>query len=313
MFSFLHAARVDRNDDYLLQYLNIFKLYEATNPRDKVYGLLGILHARFGLDTSTFGVDYEKSIAEVYTDAAVRVLRRGQDLELLNHIWHDAGHGFNTEFPSWVPRWDFKVSDIIVPRDVSIIYRHNGLLGRNKRLKILNIEEKRLLVNGFKYGSVSWISDIMAVGVNEEQATQQDGPYLRLFLRFWNEARKTRSSCLDKIDNLFASTLTFTSGNFGEGENADEPLGKQLIADYLDYVHKIMCVVEDGTMGTAPEVVEEGDQVVGFYGASSPIALRSTEDGYIVLGPVYVRRYMDGAMFQGMQKDGMEPERFTLI
>lgn len=106
MFCLVRTAAIDRNYNYMFDSLDIFKGQQAANPREKMYGLIGIMNERFGLDMSTFEVDYGKSIAEVYTDTAIRILRKGQDLELLNHISHPKGHDIDSGYPSWVPRWD---------------------------------------------------------------------------------------------------------------------------------------------------------------------------------------------------------------
>jgi hypothetical protein len=71
----------------------------ATDPRDMIYGLLGICH-------HDIGVDYSKSTRDVYIDFAAKVLENGQ-----YQILDAAGSGVlaqkygSCDLPSWVPDW----------------------------------------------------------------------------------------------------------------------------------------------------------------------------------------------------------------
>lgn len=69
-------------------------------------------------------------------------------------------------------------------------------------------------------------------------------------------------------------------------------------------------MVEAATMSTAPKVVREGDQIIGLYVASSSIALRLS---YVVLGPVYIRRNIEGHVFQRLERNDIEPQQFTMV
>jgi hypothetical protein len=70
----------------------------ATDPRDKLYSLLGIRD--LGIQP-----DYSKSVEEVYTDA-IAVLMQGVSLDKVLSL---SGRGFyesRFSLPSWVPDWD---------------------------------------------------------------------------------------------------------------------------------------------------------------------------------------------------------------
>ena len=69
----------------------------STDPRDKIYSLLGIASDAEQLKIVP---DYSKSVEEVYTDAAAKILSLGK-LELLHYV-----HPQNPNMPSWVPDWE---------------------------------------------------------------------------------------------------------------------------------------------------------------------------------------------------------------
>ena len=68
----------------------------STDPRDKIYSLLGI-----ALDAEQLKIvpDYSKSVEEVYTDAAAKILSLGKS-EILHYV-----HPQTPNMPSWVPDW----------------------------------------------------------------------------------------------------------------------------------------------------------------------------------------------------------------
>lgn len=86
---------VYRND--LLSLLARFCGQLATDPRDKIYSLLGMEEPN---SDNSIRVDYTLEWTEVFRDAAIYVIRDRNDLEVLVY----AGSSV-TELPSWVPNW----------------------------------------------------------------------------------------------------------------------------------------------------------------------------------------------------------------
>ncbi|PPJ56241.1 hypothetical protein CBER1_06387 [Cercospora berteroae] len=76
-----------------------YRRLRATDPRDKVYGMLGLLPGNLDLSP-----DYTKPVSEVYTDLTVELIKATQDLEIMN----EACSG-SAELPAWVP-------DLRIPR-----------------------------------------------------------------------------------------------------------------------------------------------------------------------------------------------------
>ncbi|KAF2629366.1 hypothetical protein BU25DRAFT_409267 [Macroventuria anomochaeta] len=96
-----HVADLIRLDDTpsIDHIFNLARKSQATDPRDKVYGLLGLLPTRI---TSYLKPDYSKSVEEVYTDLAISLLRSCSRLdEVLSWCAFTEG----STLPSWVPDW----------------------------------------------------------------------------------------------------------------------------------------------------------------------------------------------------------------
>ena len=99
-----HQHSLDQKKRSLLDLLVTFyvnlrprAILRSTDPRDKIYGLLGIASDAEQLKIAP---DYSKSITEAYTEAATKILSLGK-LELLQYV-----HPQNPNMPSWVPDWE---------------------------------------------------------------------------------------------------------------------------------------------------------------------------------------------------------------
>jgi hypothetical protein len=84
--------------------VTLFSTREATDPRDKIYSLLGLV-SDWGGEPSLLP-DYTKTNSCVYEDAALRIMRTSpQPLSLLSHRLPDTHLPLDPTLPSWVPNW----------------------------------------------------------------------------------------------------------------------------------------------------------------------------------------------------------------
>ena len=87
----------------VLQQLHDTRLSRATDPRDKVYGLIGLLSPE---DKLSVIIDYTQSIDIVYKYVASSIMSREKSLKVLSAVatinTHDRPR---SSLPSWVPDW----------------------------------------------------------------------------------------------------------------------------------------------------------------------------------------------------------------
>lgn len=96
--------------------LNILKLLararylDASDARDKIFGLMGIAT---GIDTTDrcFAVDYRKSRQQLFIDFAKHIMQATSSYDILAYVDAGAEDTIGPEFkswslPSWVPNWD---------------------------------------------------------------------------------------------------------------------------------------------------------------------------------------------------------------
>ncbi|KAK4100775.1 hypothetical protein N658DRAFT_507455 [Parathielavia hyrcaniae] len=95
----------------LAQLLVQFRWSQASNPRDKVYSLLGLAPAGDrGLVGGDAGDLYTISTLECYTRVIIALLRQTRDLTLLVHCLTPACLTRRPDLPSWVPDWGYDAS-----------------------------------------------------------------------------------------------------------------------------------------------------------------------------------------------------------
>ena len=82
--------------------------FQATDPKDKVYGVLGLLSPRSPAQVDTLepllNVDYNKSVAEIYVDMTMHVLLTSQHMGILE--LHTPATANPHRLPSWVFNFD---------------------------------------------------------------------------------------------------------------------------------------------------------------------------------------------------------------
>ena len=105
--------------------LKLTRQFGCKDDRDRVFGLLG-LHTTDSINSSIIP-DYTKSTGEVYFDLARKIIEKTSSLSLLSSVQldHDNGYmrfyynprgkSFDKELPSWVPQWQFLLTQTLNP------------------------------------------------------------------------------------------------------------------------------------------------------------------------------------------------------
>lgn len=107
--SHIKKARELYSDDsessyfYFLHLLRISRTKLASDPKDRVYGILGILPSEIRAELR---VDYLLPVREVYVDA-VKILLRSGKLDVICESIHFPPQISNANLPSWVPDWSY--------------------------------------------------------------------------------------------------------------------------------------------------------------------------------------------------------------
>jgi hypothetical protein len=159
----------DRRVVFLSSCLSDVNQLQATEPKDKIYGLHA-LYTELGIPLPA--VSYEKSISRVYEEAAVAMITWSGTLKVLGDAC--CNHR-NTAFPSWVPDW----SD----GNIKIFTPSGNATGDSKITqsspKILNPRPGQLHVQGKVIGTViAWPKDMSVTAVFPTHAEECNLPIL---------------------------------------------------------------------------------------------------------------------------------------
>ncbi|KAJ8109359.1 hypothetical protein OPT61_g7514 [Boeremia exigua] len=146
---------------------------ESTDPRDKVYALLGLASpsmAPFRTDPAVITPDYSRSVQQVYLATAQALLTSFHNLSVLSHV-EDASIRRTPGLPSWVP--DYSVSlepyplryrgssrwmaSSTVPWQMSIPRMNSGLLDV-QGCRLGYIDQTSILSDESNDPSASWAS-----------------------------------------------------------------------------------------------------------------------------------------------------------
>ncbi len=76
----LELSTSDERQD-LVKALSSFQWFDATHPRDKVYGVINLVR-----DAGIIAPDYNASPRQCYKDAARRILLESGNLDILDHV-----------------------------------------------------------------------------------------------------------------------------------------------------------------------------------------------------------------------------------
>jgi hypothetical protein len=176
---YLNQAHKIRDNNWgLLDLLRLTRKYMSTDPRDKVFALLGIIT---NSDTMDIKADYRISEAELYLAVAIYSLEKLKNLELLGNGGISSTRQ-NSKLPSWVPDWSHNNGGRLV---ISAVARRRGMSVSGDTQPILSIstDKKVLTVRGAIIDTISLLDTTILIGdegANLDHATTAGGARISL-------------------------------------------------------------------------------------------------------------------------------------
>ena len=303
----LHTLRSQRSkasESELLDTLISCRHHDATDPRDKVYGVLGMVSPR---SSARLLPDYGKDLVDVYTDVVQYQLDTSAYEGMLDFLGADGlPEGGMTGLPSWLPDWRHrdryhlpfrKVSqnEASTPRpgrraSTSTVY---GASGTAEALAALNIpitdvariEGRCLKVNGYRVGYLHDVQPVLEPGRLDAMDTWRES--LREGLYFTGELE---AGAFNRLVTADLHNGSRSDGAVGEINPEDV-----LVASSGRRLARV--VQKDWSaegMALAPQGARAGDEVFVLFGGQVLYVLRAVGGAYRFLGECYVHGLMDG-------------------
>lgn len=157
----------DRRVVFLSSCLSDVNQLQATEPRDKIYGIHA-LYTDLGIPLPA--VNYGKSLSRVYEETAVAMITWSGTLKVLGDACHNHR---NTAFPSWVPDWSDGNMKIFTPSGDA-----TGGSKITKPSRTLNPRPGELHVQGKVIGTVTDWMNKFATAVFPTRLEQCELPIL---------------------------------------------------------------------------------------------------------------------------------------
>ena len=298
---------------------------KATDPRDKVYGLLGIA---FGQSESKVRPDYTKEWPTVYTDMTNSLLAHDRKLSILKLV--EVKAKMETQLPSWVP--DLRSYDhlnflyqpqlIIRPED---IYRGAG----NTFIVSKSVDDRKLLaLRGLYVGLITSMSEPpgnlmgnVAVGARVldggewfhfAQGCAKNGLYPPTGESLTDAFARLRIG--DSLGRLGSDrtqrpkpgeypspgNLSYSATGDGLLRGDRDDIGNLILSNTT---RRRLFITESGHMGLTHRSNRVGDKVYVLLGGDMPFVLRPKGSHFLFRGEAYVHGIMDGeALTNARQK-----------
>lgn len=276
--------------------LDISRSKGCSDPRDKIYGLLGITPANFAAGIE---VDYSRPAAEVYKEAFMTHLESTQRLELLKHC-DIANH--RPGGPTWVPDWSkTEFAAPLLSEQLSAgISRAWFAYPESDVLEVVGIRHATIISIG-EVASKSTKETLLAIkswihhlpeGDNYVTGESIDSAFILTLCMNRTRERYPYIHVMSTAEHIIMlhRILALTA------EAEDNPIYSE--RETANMIQKIrgrrFFVTDSGHIGTAPAGVEVGDSTCLVLGTYAPIVLRPTHNGsWQVVGECYVHGLAD--------------------
>jgi hypothetical protein len=324
----IYNINISRSWNQPLDILNLFSGREAKDPRDNIYGLLGLM------DPAIFPVDYTLSVREVYTDAALQLIGHMQDLRVLSYVDHGSQFSLSPdEFPSWVPRWDRVIRKPICPR-----VSENSLMFAGHQeaptADLTRAHQGSIRLRGLMCGHATLVTPVVAEISDEQVArfhAQDRNKSIMVIATTFTGGKISWSRWVDKIDtdrekrflrNFKAAVPHMLKGVDFAFMDAAPRLDGQAgdAAEYIvlvgPYIRNRRFRTNKDWIGLGPACMQEGDIIVVFTGSPMPMILRPANNGkdqYYLMGESYIYDIAMGQAYDIMEKEGVRESMFELI
>lgn len=279
---------------------------ECSDPRDRIYALLNIVHQK----DSVVGLrsDYTQRTSRIYQDVLLRAMSLKGELELMSHC------EWNTDTvrkPSWVPDFShcrtshrIEFPHCCYGSKAKAEYAGNGLLE----------------VTGISVAEISGIKKIELVSIEYsytaklERAIRRVIGTVNLGASYLDRSDMLEAVCRTLCMDICVDSCTPARPGYLQLEKASQYLRRLSLSStgnaqpYEECLTRVehylkgrnFFTTKQGYIGLIPEAGKRGDQVCVILGCQSPMLLRRMGSGnMVVIGECYIHGLMNGEALLG--------------
>jgi hypothetical protein len=318
----------------------------CTDPKDKVFGILGVLQQ----DEVGFKVDYNLSVKDVYINVVDSLLHTSNRLDVICEAFHFPVHTntSSASLPTWAPDWSHNPATTALGCEFGFSaagntqaeYRFIDRPRRNK-LEISAVFLGTIKEHGIAVGTLCKLADYLMAFVHWRALLL--GSELMAGLtdegrRFHVEKAFCKTLCLNQVPegfersrelrtacyHVFASSIRERLPHMPLDQELDQYVDANWDVD-LDrraflkanfgkrMMGRCFCITGEGHMGMGSGFMENGDVVVVPLGCRTPVILRECGNGeYRFVGDIYINKYMEGRAIKCLDDRSKELRKYVL-
>jgi hypothetical protein len=324
--SWMDASRrllITKREVIIHHLFNRSRQIQATDPRDYIYGILGLLKESEA-NHPDLQPDYHLTVSQTFIMTARYLLSK----EGLAYLFEISGLPKSIDsLPSWVPDWTKSkvMSDI---DGVKCNFSAGGNMKAAWRLSAGQAPDK-LIVNGtildtikeihtlFGYGALPWNEAIVKFFFSTSELVKRSAmaaigldvaeSHIRT-LTFGQSSAVLSSSEFSSISAIIEPLYhddRILNASTEERDQISNCIARiEVQSGFLNF-----CLTERGSIGRIPHDARIGDKVCFFPGIATPFIIRSHQQRaheYVLIGKCYIDGKMCGEVFQGMDVDVQE-------
>ena len=325
----------------LVDVLSRFRSTLATDPRDKVFGLLGLTSNDLGISA-----DYSKDIRAILTDVTTRLINHDENLDIICQCqWPSFGSPERRpDLPSWVP-------DFTSPRQSDFLFAQRGIFGAGRARCSVPIQvdfSGNLLLTGYFISTIGSDKDKFQVLKPGYHGIWSGPAMYESIMDWWAKVAFTDIKYAPTGEDPFQAFWRTIAADcqgpglkpmarLSEADIAADQAALQAIRDKIEQLHdtsyedkmfgrnglwNLRCYRMMNTMlegwrfwltaskhfSMIPISSHPGDILVVLDGAKVPIVLRPVPDDeagekFQVIGGAYIHGLMDGEANTGELKE----------
>jgi hypothetical protein len=336
-------SQIGLGEEAILKVLRAFRRKLTSDPKDKLYGILGVLPEA---TRKEFRVDYSLSVKEIYTEIVDYVVKTTECLDIICDAIHFPLHTGSATLPSFVPDWSH------IPQTAALSHKFKfSAAGKTKaicdfvdedldKLEIFAIFLDTVSTTGISVGTLCTLADYlmafihwMALVLASLDKAPPEQSRLRIQLAFCETISLGQVPLvysglewLDVCYHIFASLLrerlphlplnSTLNGYVNEKLDIAPEDRRQFLQTHFGdrMMGRCFCVTNDKHIGMGSGFMLPGDIIVVPLGCSTPILLRSEGPSgeYRFVGDVYIHGYMHGLAVQEWKDGKRKLEKYVL-
>jgi len=323
-------------EEALLEVLRSCRSKLTSDPKDKLYGILGLLEEEI---RNEFPADYDLSIKEVYVRAFDYLICTTERLDVLCEAIHFPLHT-GSNLPSWVPDWSYNPETTALGRSFDFTAAGDTkadavVLDDHKRLEISALYIDTVRVHGIAVGTLCTLADyimafihwralLLGSCINGEHPERQEEFCRTLSLGQHPESdhEAWRNTCYhvfaslaqERLPRLLLDKELLSHLKHDCGIKREDRRGflQEHFGAYM--MGRSFCLTGNGLMGMGSGFMNAGDMVVIPPGCPTPILIRpeGSKGEYRYVGDVYIRGYMHGEAIDEWKDRKLELHKYVL-